>query len=201
MTLFLISYLSWGLEWTPCFQKNAEAACAKLNVALSHGTAELEVKHLPAIKPDHNRPPIYFLAGGPGQSAVRLTPQIGPALFKLQQKGDLLFLSQLGTQENHPFPCPNSETLEELFQDPSISELQACVPTSSFTPEDYSTEAAARHLEQLRMEMKHEKIILFGVSYGTRLAQEYMRAYPEKVHSKTIFEQLSQVALNHVLIL
>ncbi|MEC7985300.1 MAG: alpha/beta hydrolase, partial [Myxococcota bacterium] len=110
-----------------------------------------------------------------------LTSQIGPPLSKLQQKGDLVFLSQLGTQTEHPFTCDTRDSLEMLFAVPDQQTIKECLPNGSFYPEDYSTQNAAKHLEILRQEMGHEKIILFGVSYGTRLAQEYMRTFPNHV--------------------
>ncbi|MEC7987916.1 MAG: hypothetical protein VX278_22300, partial [Myxococcota bacterium] len=55
ISLILLSIISssWGLEWSPCFQRNAEAQCSSLDIPLTEGNASLDLKLLPAIQPAH----------------------------------------------------------------------------------------------------------------------------------------------------
>ncbi len=50
----------------------------------------------------------------------------------------------------------------------------------------YSTEASARDLEALRQALGAGKLDLAGLSYGTWLAQAYMKLYPERVRSAAL---------------
>jgi pimeloyl-ACP methyl ester carboxylesterase len=47
----------------------------------------------------------------------------------------------------------------------------------------YTTEAAARDIEQVRQALGYGKVNVWGGSYGTRLAQAYARLYPASVRA------------------
>jgi pimeloyl-ACP methyl ester carboxylesterase len=47
----------------------------------------------------------------------------------------------------------------------------------------YTTAAAARDIEQVRLALGYGKINVWGGSYGTRLGQAYARAFPDSVRS------------------
>jgi pimeloyl-ACP methyl ester carboxylesterase len=47
----------------------------------------------------------------------------------------------------------------------------------------YGTSRFAEDLEEVRRQLGYEQIDLWGMSYGTRAAQEYIRRYPNRVRS------------------
>ena len=47
----------------------------------------------------------------------------------------------------------------------------------------YTTDAAADDLDDVRAALGYEQISIYGASYGTRLAQAYMRRYPQRTRA------------------
>jgi pimeloyl-ACP methyl ester carboxylesterase len=54
----------------------------------------------------------------------------------------------------------------------------------------YSTADAVADLEAVRSALGHERIDLAGLSYGTRLAQEYLRRHPDRVRALALLGSL-----------
>jgi pimeloyl-ACP methyl ester carboxylesterase len=67
-----------------------------------------------------------------------------------------------------------------------ISSLRACQRQWDADVRYYTSAHAADDLEQLRQRYGFEQINLIGGSYGTRMAQVYLRRYPERVRSVII---------------
>ena len=56
---------------------------------------------LRADEPD----PIVVFAGGPGQGAIALAPQVMPLFARLNDTRDILFVDQRGTGGSNPLDC------------------------------------------------------------------------------------------------
>jgi len=129
--------------------------------------------------------PVFFLAGGPGQSAIDVAPLISMALRGVNRDRHLVFLEQRGTGSSHPLNC-NPDDLDDMIEmdtDRINQAVRDCmadwdVDVRHFTSNDY-----AQDMEALRGVYGFEQINLIGGSYGTRMAQVYLRAYPERVRS------------------
>ncbi|MEN1728539.1 MAG: alpha/beta fold hydrolase [Pseudomonadota bacterium] len=129
--------------------------------------------------------PVFFLAGGPGQSAIDIAPMMSAALRDTNRDRHLVFLEQRGTGTSHPLNCTfdDMDDMLELDFERINEAVRECmddwdVDVRHFTSNDY-----ARDLERLRAQYGFEQINLIGGSYGTRMAQVYLRAYPERVRS------------------
>jgi pimeloyl-ACP methyl ester carboxylesterase len=55
----------------------------------------------------------------------------------------------------------------------------------------YTTRAAVEDVEEVRAALHHEKIDLSGLSYGTRVAQEYLRLHPDRVRAVALLGTVS----------
>ncbi len=130
--------------------------------------------------------PVVFLAGGPGQSARDALPIMQAALHELNRDRDLIFLDQRGTGGSNALEC-HFDDQGELWLEPDWAELntqlQACLTDWDAQVEFYTTTQAAADLDALRRAYGFERLNLIGGSYGTRLAQVYLRNYPEHVRS------------------
>ena len=160
-----------------------QSKCTSLPIIV-HANQEkiLDVQHWPAKNPKKKQTPIYFIAGGPGQSAAALAPLLTPSFSAILEENDMWFLSPLGTQKIAPFDCvTKGSSLEQIFE--LSDDITHCLPSKNFSPRDYGSESAVHHLERLRQHNKHDRIILYGVSYGTRVAQLYAALYPQNTHS------------------
>lgn len=149
-----------------------------------------------AAEPD----PVVLLAGGPGQSAVESWPQVAAAFAPLLRHRHVLLLDQRGTGGSNALACPHAaDDLEQGF-DPARVRQQAkdclAVVSKHADPRFYTTAMALRDLEAVREALGSPRLNLVGVSYGTRVAQQYMKRHPQAVRSVVLD---SAVPNDHVL--
>ncbi len=131
---------------------------------------------------------IVYLAGGPGQSAVDTWPQMADALGPARKHRHVLLLDQRGTGASNPLKCKlDEEDKNSLPFDPerTMASTRRCLDEVSkiADPRFYTTTDAVADLEALRQALGAPKLDLVGVSYGTRLAQQYLKRHPEGVRS------------------
>ncbi len=74
-----------------------------------------------------------------------------------------------------------------------VDEVKGCYDSLSMLADlkQYTTTNIVHDMEEVRRWLGYEKVHLFGLSYGTRLAQEYMRRYPgsiETVEFSAVFD-------------
>ncbi|MBU6246340.1 MAG: alpha/beta hydrolase [Xanthomonadaceae bacterium] len=134
---------------------------------------------------------LVFLAGGPGQAATENASAAVAALGPLLAHRNLLLLDQRGTGGSHPLDCkddskdPGAEDAAD--DDPARlkAEIQRCLAQVEKTadPRFYTTTVAAQDLEDVRKALGSPTFDLVGVSYGTRMAQQYLMHYPDAVRS------------------
>ena len=136
--------------------------------------------------------PVFLIAGGPGQSAIDVAPQVMPLFGRLNNRRDIVFVDQRGTGESAPLDCPETkrESLgEQADDDAQIRQLMRCKAAllkKSYVkaPADlglFTTTIAMQDLDAVRRQLGATQIDLVGVSYGTRAVLEYMRQFPNAV--------------------
>jgi pimeloyl-ACP methyl ester carboxylesterase len=185
-----------------------EAQCARLSVPEDWDHAggrkiELAIAWVPA-KNDDAADPVFMLAGGPGQSALETYPSIGPAFADTLKKRSVILVDQRGTGGSNRLACKD-DTGETLDTGATPSEgierirafTQRCMESLSAKADLrlYTTTDAIRDLDAVRKTIGASMIDLVGVSYGTRVAQQYARRYPE--HTRAVV--LDSVAPNELI--
>jgi pimeloyl-ACP methyl ester carboxylesterase len=198
LLLCLLASRTFALQLAPCELSAsqglviAEAQCGALAVAENPQqpdgrTIELRVAVLRARSREAKPDPVFFFAGGPGQSAVESFPFIKRALSRVQRDRDIVLIDQRGSGASNPLRCPLPEDLTELLRKPSSAEIELhtrqCLGQLDADTRYYTTTQAAADFDAVRQALGYEQINLFGVSYGTRVAQVYLRHYPEAVRS------------------
>jgi pimeloyl-ACP methyl ester carboxylesterase len=135
---------------------------------------------------------VTFLDGGPGGAATDDYPAIAAALAPLRRRHDILLIDQRGTGGSNALSCADaadgsSAALPAQTRDLADDEqhLRQCLATvrTHAAPEYYTTSDAIRDLEAVRQALGGPRLDLIGVSYGTRVAQQYARHYPAAVRS------------------
>jgi pimeloyl-ACP methyl ester carboxylesterase len=171
---------------------------------------------VPALAKNKAPDPVFVLAGGPGQSATQVAPLTMPILTQLNARRDIVFVDQRGTGKSNPLECrdePARATLAESFDlQRQIGRLGECLRTLQADPRHYATWIAMRDLDAVREALRAEQVNLWGASYGTRAALEYMRQFPARVRTAILdgvappdmalpasFAVDGQAALDHVL--
>src|SRR5262249_29962115 len=133
-----------------------------------------------------------LLAGGPGQAATEVWPGVAPALQPLLAHRHVLLLDQRGTGGSNPLTCKPAngkpeELGEELAFDPAKlpAETAECLKQleGKADPRYYTTTVAVQDLEDVRRALGAPSFDLIGISYGTRMAQQYLMRHADAVRA------------------
>ncbi len=133
-------------------------------------------------KPD----PLVLIAGGPGQAASTLGP-FAAQLALVRRTRDIVLIDQRGTGRSSPLDCrafaPDEHA--EFDIDPVPKSLLCAwqLAAKGVDASQYTTSAWVADLEAMRDALGYRQWNVWGGSYGTRVAQEYLRRYPERVRS------------------
>ncbi|HZA95508.1 MAG TPA: alpha/beta fold hydrolase, partial [Burkholderiaceae bacterium] len=151
----------------------------------SSRTIEVRFAVVPAVARNKQPDPVFVIAGGPGQAATKVARQAMPVLAELNARRDLVFIDQRGTGRSNALECEVDEgsVLSALEPEQQLSRLGPCLKALPADLRQYATWIAVRDFEAIRAQLGAEKVNLWGASYGTRVALEYMRQYPERVRT------------------
>lgn len=136
--------------------------------------------------------PLFELLGGPGAAATLAAPAFASELAALRQVGDVVLIDQRGTGVGpSSLACPE---LDDISADvvPDAAARRHCRDSLAQRADlrFYGTVEVARDLEDARIALGYERINIEALSYGTRLAQTYMRMFPARVHAAVLFGTL-----------
>jgi pimeloyl-ACP methyl ester carboxylesterase len=130
---------------------------------------------------------VVLLAGGPGQAATETWPRARAGFAPLLQHRNVLLLDQRGTGGSNALTCKRApdEDTQAFDLERVRTQTRSCLDTVSThaDPRAYTTTFALRDLEAVREALGAPQFDLVGVSYGTRVAQQYARRYPAAVRS------------------
>jgi len=150
---------------------------------------QLQVVILPSLKPERGLAPLYDIDGGPG---MPVTKNAGFYLTDGAAYRDrtIVMMDQRGTGGSYALHCRNLDAAnarwEELYPPAGVARCRDHYRLLADLTR-YGTAEAVADLEDLRRALGHEKIDLFGLSYGTIVAQRYMAAFPERVRSAVLW--------------
>ena len=154
--------------------------------------------HLAVIRSDAARPApdmAVMLAGGPGEAATQAFADTA-AYAGVLKHHDVLLLDQRGTGGSNPLSC--KETAEALRAQapgddaPGPDEIRSRVASclvevrKEADPRYYTTSIAVEDLERVRRALGAPALDLIGVSYGTRVAQQYLMRHPDAVRAAVL---------------
>ncbi|HSW08843.1 alpha/beta hydrolase [Aquabacterium sp.] len=183
----------------PCRLKGVEheAWCGVLQRALDPTQPQgpqidLHYAVLPALARRKAPDPVFFFAGGPGQSAIELAGPLSKRFARFGNRRDMVFVDQRGTGRSAPLKCrddderapprPLAEMLDEGWQ---LQRLQACRQALQKLPHgdlrQYTTTIAMADIDAVRQALGVAQINAIGASYGTRAVLEYMRQFPKQL--------------------
>ena len=173
-----------ALSFGRCPESPGGFGCATLAVSLDRsgrtpGAVELHVEARLAHSAQ-SPTAVVALAGGPGQAALPLGEFIARALTPALRTRDLLVFDQRGTGESGPLSCP---ALSGVSAASAARALERCALEIGPARGSYTTQESVEDIEALRRASGYGKLVLYGTSYGTKVALDYARAYPEHVQS------------------
>jgi len=141
--------------------------------------------------------PVFLLAGGPGQAAKSVYPAAAAAFKDVLDNRHVILLDQRGTGGSNLLECEIDEDIEST-REAALRATEQCRDALSEKADlrFYTTTDAVRDLESVRKALGAEQVNLVGVSYGTRVAQQYAMRHPD--HTRTIV--LDSVAPNELIL-
>jgi pimeloyl-ACP methyl ester carboxylesterase len=160
--------------------------CSQVDVPLDRsglvpGTISLHVEVLPAA--GVQRGVMFLIAGGPGQGSAHtfaLGSQSAAALYRFLFPGyTLVAYDDRGTGSSGLLDCPTLQTANTA--DSERAAATACADAIGPQRAFYSTADHAEDLEAVRQTLGFDRVALWGVSYGTKLALAYALAHPDHV--------------------
>ena len=180
--------------------------CGVLNVPENRQSESPDIS-LPVLvvesEADNDEDALVLLNGGPGQPAQELLSAFfgSPAGGALSAERDVIFFEQRGTGFAEPALACDAE-LNVLAEDPAYqvaniieetqletAALQTCGERLSAEGIDlsaYNTQESAADVAALAEALGYEQLSLFGTSYGSRLALNVARKYPEILRSMVL---------------
>jgi len=166
------------------------AHCGTLKVAenpaeAGGATIDLSVAVVPALNRAATAAPLFVLAGGPGQAATDLYAAAAGAFARINRNHAIVLVDQRGTGRSAPLLCAYPDDWRELAaQLPQLREATLrCLARFGDRVRYYTTSIAVRDLDEVRRALGYPKIDLYASSYGTRVAELYMRRFPTAVHA------------------
>jgi len=188
-----------SLAFEPCTLSASEspvtvaAYCATFAVpedrsAVAGRQIELAVAFVPSRAKQPRPDPVFMLAGGPGQSALESFPLAAGAFGPILRDRHVVLVDQRGTGRSRPLDCPPAEDEAAdtgTLADPAQARRAAerCLASLDADPRHYTTSDAVADLEAVRAAIDAPELNLVGISYGTRVALEFLRRYPERTRS------------------
>jgi pimeloyl-ACP methyl ester carboxylesterase len=146
---------------------------------------------LPALTRHKRDDPLFVLAGGPGQGAIDLAPRMATLFHRLNQQRDLVLVDQRGTGRSAPLVCEEPKRLPLAAQGlgPQVARLLACRDALARRPDVagldglrwFTTPLAVQDFDAVRQQLGVARVNLLGGSYGTRVALEWLRQFPDSV--------------------
>jgi pimeloyl-ACP methyl ester carboxylesterase len=165
---------------TPAGTGTAEAARVSVpadRTDPSAGSISLYVRRLRAT--GRARGTVMYLAGGPGSAATAelgdVVSGLGP---RVRRARDIVAFDARGTGRSGAVACPELQRDRRLR---STAAAAACARRLGARRGRYSVAAQVEDVEAVRRSLGVARLDLFGVSYGTEVAQRYAQSHPDRV--------------------
>ena len=192
------------LDFEPCTLSASgaalavEAQCTTLSVPEDRAAPdgrqiELAIAWVPTegeAEPD----PVFMLAGGPGQGARDSFPAVAPGFRDVMRTRSVILVDQRGTGDSNPLACRDDDgnnafgDIDDDSPEGAARFAERCLAELSKTADvrHYTTTDAVADLDAVRDALGAEKINIYGGSYGTRVAQQYAKTFPQRTRAVVI---------------
>jgi pimeloyl-ACP methyl ester carboxylesterase len=157
--------------------------CHRINVPLDRtgvvpGTISLRFATESGLK--LRKKVLIALAGGPGQPDVVFGPSFADGFAPELDKRSLVVIDQRGTGGSRALSCPELQGMDQLTA-LLAQDTAACAARLGDQVNSYASIETADDIEAVREALGVENVSIYGVSYGTWVAQQYARIHPDRV--------------------
>jgi len=167
--------------FAPCAPTGFE--CAQIQVPIDRsgqvpGTVTLAVERVRASQ-NPDRAAVVALAGGPGQAAIPAATDFASILGPALATRDLVVFDQRGTGRSDRLRCSAFEGGSSSI----VSAAASCAGQLGAARGFFRSADSVEDIEAIRVQSGYEKLVLFGVSYGTKVALDYAARFPERTEA------------------
>ncbi len=173
-----------------CHLPGSEEAlrCIEVSLPLDYAkpggpALKVHVTVAPAYRESAKPDPLFVLAGGPGQAGTDVLALVNPIFRRVRATRDIVLIDQRGTGLSGKLDCPRLANEENLTEAENEAAARACIAAAKYPLTAFSTANAARDIEGVRKALGYATVNVWGASYGTRLAQQYVRDFPANVRA------------------
>ena len=141
--------------------------------------------YLKATGPSPRPEAVFLFSGGPGAGSTEMVGLATGLLAPIREIRDIVLVDQRGSGGSNPLMCPAelqkypARAFGTLFPPTAIKDCQAKLPRVADLTR-YTTDYAIGDIDQVRQALGYPQVILWGGSFGTRIAQAYARRFPER---------------------
>jgi pimeloyl-ACP methyl ester carboxylesterase len=192
--------------FVPCFLNNCSdlkgddsILFARVEVPETRGSGQSNTLSIALMvltaKTDQPEPdPVVYLSGGPGGEAISSWPSW--VNHPIRDKRDIILIDFRGIGYSQPEICPalHEKIIEIFTQDISpeaainqqVMAYEECweqLKSDGVDMNSYNTAAVVQDLEEALLQLGYTSWNLFGISYGTRVAQTALRDTPDHIRS------------------
>lgn len=186
--------VSWGQLTVPENWGNPQNGKIKLAVSILKNTANKS-----------NAEAVVFIQGGPGESAIRT---IGFWKWHpIREQKDVILIDLRGTGFSEPRLCPDigksfleilskdqSEEIDEQQKIETVMNCQQDLISRNIDIASYNSQSIAKDLHALKEQLNYQQWHVYGVSYGTYVAQVYASYFPQDCKSLILDSSISEIA-------
>ena len=162
------------------------AECGTVSVPERPGSERSIALDLVVLRASGERPapdPLLVLQGGPGQAATPQADFYARIFAPLRARRDIYLVDVRGTGRSAPLYCPSSGG--DFLPAGDVRACRAALAGRTDLSA-YTTRQIVADLEHVRQLFGLPAVNLYGTSYGTRVALEYMRLHPRSVRTATL---------------
>jgi pimeloyl-ACP methyl ester carboxylesterase len=174
-----------GVALRRCAPRDARdrTRCGTVTVPLDRsgtvpGSVRLRVRVAPP-KSGRADGTVIALAGGPGQAASPLAPMLAAMLGPVARTRRVVAFDQRGTGRSGRLSCPALSRARTLRENDAA--VAGCARKLGPRRIAYTTSASVDDIEAVRVALGADRVALFAVSYGTKVATAYAARYPQHV--------------------
>lgn len=174
------------IELQSCIVGNFPAQCGTLSVfedrtAQSERKIDLRIAVIKARRAQSESDPIFYLAGGPGSSAIEGASSVMGLLGSANALRDVVFVDVRGTGGSNQLVCP--QPADSAL---NVKALRSCLADLDGDPRAYTTAWAMDDVDDVRAALGYDQINLYGGSYGSTAAQVYILRHGEHVRTAVL---------------
>ena len=162
--------------------------CVEIDVPLDYAAPDgpnitLTAAIVPATTARPARDPLFVFAGGPGQAATGYGAWLETAFGPVRRARDVVLLDFRGTGRSAAINCAAADLLAPDYATAAPRAVQECAREHGAVVVFYTHREVVEDIERVRTALGLDEINLWGGSFGTRIAQHYVRKYGTHVRS------------------